>query len=194
MARLVRDWKYYTKNTARKTSEAALNQTLAIMQSIFEKSSHYAMNEVCDYVDQIYPEIKRRYMRKLKCNPRYGFNGMGSPLRLIKHVTRHMKMFAQPDYVIMNGDFVAHFRALKAQPSTFEAYKAQQQEHLNITKTAFDAIRRRLGPNVPLLPTIGNNDVPVHNQMPCDQQQHDLYFKDLFDLFFPAGHQPKDFN
>lgn len=123
-----------------------------------------------------------------------GFIGNNVPLRLIHKVSRHMRYWAKPHAVIMNGDFVAHHHALKAQPNTFEEYKAQQQKHLNITATAFNVIRRNLGPNVPLLPSIGNNDVPVHNQMPCDQQQHDLYFKDLFDVFFPAGKHPVGFN
>lgn len=57
---------------------------------------------------------------------------------------------------------------------------------------ALDAIRENVYGS--LLPTIGNNDVPVHNRVPCDPQQHQMYYTRLFDVFFPEGKQPEGFN
>jgi hypothetical protein len=34
-------------------------------------------------------------------------------------------------------------------------------------QTTFDIIRTKM-PNVAILPTIGNNDVVIHNNVPCD--------------------------
>lgn len=58
---------------------------------------------------------------------------------------------------------------------------------------AFTVIRKNLG-GIPLLPTIGNNDVPVHNMVPCSLQEHQLYYSSLFDMYFPKGALPIGFN
>jgi hypothetical protein len=47
-------------------------------------------------------------------------------------------------------------------------------------------------PDKLVLPTIGNNDVIVHDQMPCTDQEAETYFGELFDIWFEG--QPKEFS
>lgn len=56
-----------------------------------------------------------------------------------------------------------------------------------------DAVRTKF-PDKILLPTIGNNDVIVHNQVPCNEDVAELYYLDLFDIWFPKEHLPPGFN
>ena len=41
-----------------------------------------------------------------------------------------------------------------------------------------------------LLPTIGNNDVMIHNAVPCNEEDSELYYKELFEIWFPEGKRP----
>ena len=47
-------------------------------------------------------------------------------------------------------------------------------------------------PNTVVLPTIGNNDVIVHDQGPWNDTMADEYFGELFELWFPADRPLKD--
>jgi hypothetical protein len=51
-------------------------------------------------------------------------------------------------------------------------------------QTIFDNVRKRFK-NVPLLPSVGNNDVVVHNNVPCDDINANIYYSDLFGIWFP---------
>ncbi len=42
-------------------------------------------------------------------------------------------------------------------------------------------------PEAALLPSIGNNDVVVHNQVPCDSKIAEKYYSELFEIWFPEG-------
>ena len=55
-------------------------------------------------------------------------------------------------------------------------------------------IIRKHYPGKPLLPSIGNNDVIVHNNVPCDEIISDTYYSELFDIWFPVGQEPKAFD
>jgi hypothetical protein len=44
------------------------------------------------------------------------------------------------------------------------------------------------------LPTIGNNDVKVHNQVPCSIEEANSYYGDMLELFFPATYTPTGMN
>ena len=69
------------------------------------------------------------------------------------------------DAVIMNGDFVGHGRAAKPSDKDSKVEK-KWANNLKIMTDMFDVVRSAL-PNKILLPTIGNNDVMVHNSVPC---------------------------
>ena len=180
----------------RERSSKAVENVMAVVQDLFDNKAHYAHFELCDYIENMVPDnrIQKSRFNLKNCNIDHGFSGMDSPLRLINLVSNHMAENAKPNAVIMNGDFVGHYRALKSEPESIEVYTNQVNKHLAITKAAFDKIRANLGPGAPLLPSIGNNDVPVHNLVPCNEQQHDVYYKGLFDVFFPADAQPAGFN
>ena len=49
-------------------------------------------------------------------------------------------------------------------------------------------------PNKPLFPTIGNNDVVVHNNVPCNDEFALKYYQGLFDIWFPKDQQPQGFD
>jgi len=92
------------------------------------------------------------------------------------------------DALIVNGDFPKHGDALEG---TFAASDiAPAWETIKDTIDQNMKTLRKSFPGKLILPTIGNNDVIVHNQMPCTQGEHDKYFSELFDVWFaeqPAG-------
>lgn len=107
-----------------------------------------------------------------------GLYGLDSPIPLIDKVVNKAKAFRYKsgalDAVIMNGDFVGH-GILPDVPESEEKNAAYNPAKLattksktawyNAIKTVFNEVRKIL-PGKILLPTIGNNDVLVHNQPP----------------------------
>jgi len=39
-------------------------------------------------------------------------------------------------------------------------------------------------PGKPVIPSIGNNDVPIHNSVPCTEGVAKVYYRELFDTWF----------
>lgn len=56
-----------------------------------------------------------------------------------------------------------------------------------------NAIREEF-PDTVILPAIGNNDVIVHNNVPCTSEWKAKYFSELFDVWFPENRVPESFN
>ena len=48
-------------------------------------------------------------------------------------------------------------------------------------------IMRKHYPNTDLLPSIGNNDVIVHNNLPCDNGTANVYYPELYEIWFNEG-------
>ena len=40
-------------------------------------------------------------------------------------------------------------------------------------------------PGIDVFPVIGNNDVVVHDSVPCNESDASVYYPELFDLWFP---------
>ena len=78
------------------------------------------------------------------------------------------------DIVFMNGDFLAH-SLTKAKNLTALKNKKEYIEYLERNKKymrqSINMVRRNL-PGVPLLPSIGNDDMPFNYQVPCDRPEH----------------------
>lgn len=73
--------------------------------------------------------------------------------------------------VILNGDFIAHsLTKVDKVPDDIKEYKEITDRNLRVMKVAFDKIRENVGSKVAFLPSIGNNDVPIHNTVPCTQE------------------------
>jgi len=54
---------------------------------------------------------------------------------------------------------------------------------------------RETYPDTDILPTIGNNDVYVHNQVPCYNDTNEWYYGELFEAWFGDGSTySKNFN
>ena len=92
------------------------------------------------------------------------------------------------DTVLVNGDFVKHGIALPANKaadweSAWTQQKAIIASDMEMVRSGFRNI----------LPVIGNNDVAVHDQMPCTDEMATIYLGELFDLWFPASNQPDGF-
>lgn len=45
-------------------------------------------------------------------------------------------------------------------------------------------------PDKIILPSIGNNDVITHNSVTCTDDEKSVYYKDVFDAWFPADNMP----
>ena len=91
--------------------------------------------------------------------------GVDAPLDLIKMVVEK-STDANPDVIIVNGDIVGHDHAAEStdnQTVVDQKWNATK----DIMNTSFGVIRQQF-PDKIILPTIGNNDVKIHNQVPCD--------------------------
>jgi hypothetical protein len=125
------------------------------------------------------------------CNPSLGFYGNDSPLALIEHVADKMTSeFPDLEAIILNGDFVRHDIALPDQSGDKEAVWAYIKEAMT---TGLDVLRTKTKGKVDILPSIGNNDVIVHNQVPCTPEEATRYYSELFEVWFPPNHTPRGF-
>lgn len=95
-----------------------------------------------------------------------GIYGKDSPKKLIKAVISNMrKTQPQTDAIIINGDFSAHGTSLKGHHSKDEVDDAWSKMK-KLTNDSLNEIRDQF-PNIPILPSVGNNDVVHHNRVPC---------------------------
>lgn len=97
------------------------------------------------------------------------------------------------DAILMNGDFVAHGVSkftLNVSPSqiadTWRNLKVALSENIKILRKSF--------PDTEIFPTIGNNDVIVHDNVPCSDDMAEMYYGELFDIWFPEDNSPKGFD
>ena len=117
------------------------------------------------------------------CKKDLGFYGKDAPSKLIKYVMKSIKQReSKIDAFIINGDFVEHGIALNNSTGNFKETWAKMKE---IITNDMNMIRSEF-PDASLLPSIGNNDVVVHNQVPCDSETSKEYYSELFDIWFPA--------
>ena len=122
------------------------------------------------------------------CHKDLGIYGLETPAALINHVVGSMKEREDEfDVILLNGDFVSHGVALGRSDShdnqtltaTWELMKGTIREDMDLM--------RRYYPNTDFLPSIGNNDVIVHNNLPCNNATADVYYPELFDIWFNEG-------
>ena len=95
----------------------------------------------------------------------------------------------KPDAFLMNGDFIRHGVALHNETGDKDAAWSTIKQ---IMKDDLDIVRSKF-PGTHILPAIGNNDVIVHDSMPCSDSDAEMYFSGLFDIWFPEGQVPVDF-
>jgi hypothetical protein len=131
-------------------------------------------------------------MDKGYCNKALGFYGKETPIELIQSVLAHAsRNYDNIEGILINGDFVQHGVALtytmnEKMNKTWETIKG-------IMKANMDAVKAQF-PNVDVFPVIGNNDVIVHNQVPCNESDASVYYPELFDIWFPQGKMSSKFN
>ena len=93
----------------------------------------------------------------------------------------------------MNGDFNGHGVAIwKANSSKAEKTKVWGKMK-GMIETDMEMVRRQF-PNASILPTIGNNDVIVHDETPCKDDIAEIYYGDLYNLWFPQDDSPAGWN
>lgn len=92
--------------------------------------------------------------------------GLGSPVKLIREVVSELhRQHPALDAVILDGDFNDHGIALRDYDA--EEVGPAWEKMKMIMGESFRILRQTLGHDVALLPTIGNNDVTVHDKAPC---------------------------
>ena len=111
-----------------------------------------------------------------------GIYGQDSPKPLIKYMLQSVNEREKDlDAVVMNGDFMAH--TLTDNKTIEEGWDILK----SIMSSDLQMLRENL-PNKTLLPTIGNNDVVVHNNVPCNDSFAEIYYQGMFDIWFPKEH------
>lgn len=114
------------------------------------------------------------------CKNNMGTYGFDAPPELIDYMIQHMAdSHSDTDAIIIDGDFIAHGYTLNNPNATIEEQNNTWVELKKILTQDMDMLRTRF-PGKTLLPTIGNNDVIIHNQMPCNEDEAMIYFKELF--------------
>ena len=124
----------------------------------------------------------------LVCKLNLGIYSKENPLALVEEVTDHaLKNQQNLSAVLLNGDFVKHKVALSPDQNATDQQMNQTWETIKSNmKITLDLMRRKF-PELPILPVIGNNDVIVHDQMPCSAEWKERYFSELFELWFPKN-------
>lgn len=120
-----------------------------------------------------------------------GLYGFDSPRSLLCHTLMKIKT-DKPDVIILNGDFIAHGVTLTDRNASQEQKLAKWEEMKVVLSTAMREIRTKLI-GVDILPSIGNNDVIVHYQVPCREDLSQIYYQDIFDIMFPKFRLPRYF-
>lgn len=101
------------------------------------------------------------------CRQDLGFYGKDAPEKLIEFVLKSIKQReSKVDAIIINGDFVGHGVAASNSSADFnETWSAIKK----IMSKDIEMVREQFG-DAAILPSIGNNDVVYHNQVPCDSK------------------------
>lgn len=130
-------------------------------------------------------ENLQAYLPNKLCNFELGMYNWDSPLPLVRRVLDKMtEMESDLDVIFMNGDFISHGVALPdEEPAKYPQVWSFMKMNMNLT---INEVRKRY-PGIDILPSIGNNDVMVHDNVPCIIQWQHRYYDQLFDLWFPKG-------
>ena len=91
--------------------------------------------------------------------------------------------------MLINGDFIKHGIAL-SDPDSGD-WKVAWTEVKEIMSQALGEVRTKFKN---IFPVIGNNDVAIHDQMPCSDEMANTYFGEMFDLWFPKDNAPENFD
>ena len=111
--------------------------------------------------------------------------GLESPDKLIDFMAKSMRQREEQkhiDAILINGDFVKHGVAQNTQESS--TIKQTWVKLKQSIKANMDIVRKNF-PKTDLLPTIGNNDVIVHDNVPCTDEVANKYYSELFEIWFP---------
>lgn len=84
----------------------------------------------------------------------------------------------------MNGDFIGHDRAPNYGASKSQIWKSFKKNQI-LMRRVFSIVRKNIGKNTLLLPTIGNNDVLQHGQATCDENEARKLHGMMWDTWFP---------
>jgi Icc-related predicted phosphoesterase len=107
---------------------------------------------------------------------------MDAPIKLVDAVLGDAKYYYDVagdkiDAVMIAGDFVVH--GLSNSDPNFGNWPEMKR----VIKAIIDSVIAKF-PGVPIIPSIGNNDVLNHYQAPKNQSQKELFYGDLFNIWF----------
>ena len=93
----------------------------------------------------------------------------------------------------MNGDFIYHNLPVGKENASNQQILNAWALMKNDMQNVFDILRSKNQISA-ILPSIGNNDVVVHNHVPCDDIFAQQYYLDIFNIWFPKDNYPINFN
>ena len=121
-----------------------------------------------------------------------GIHGEDAPPKLVDFMVQSMaERETDLDGIIINGDFVLHdynLEDVKAPQADWD--KTLENYKVNLKKNM--AVVRKYHPSTIILPSIGNNDVVVDDNVPCNKEQSDKYHGALYDIYFKDTPIEKD--
>ena len=107
---------------------------------------------------------------------------MDPPIKLVDTVLGDMKYWYHTDRtpidaVLIGGDFVVH--GLSNSDPNFGNWPIMK----DVLRAVINSVQTKF-PGVPIISAIGNNDVLNHYQAPGNESQKELFYGDLFDIWF----------
>ena len=136
-----------------------MNMDYARMCHTYEDADVFEYSDkMKEAVSKINHHVQIADKEKLK----YGTFGCDSPELLIDTIYEEMKAsHGDTDLLMLNGDYVAHGNAV------YDGQIPQFEKIKTILEDVFGSIASNFG-NIPIVPTIGNNDPVWHNMFPDD--------------------------
>jgi hypothetical protein len=99
------------------------------------------------------------------------------PVKLLEGILENIKEYAgSVDAISIAGDFVVH-GLCNSDPN-----HANWPKMKDVLTAVVEAVKKEF-PGVPIIPTIGNNDLLNHYEAPRDDQKS-LFYGDVYDIWF----------
>lgn len=107
---------------------------------------------------------------------------MDAPIKLVDTVLKDLKYYydtasEKVDAVLIAGDFVVH--GLSNSDPNFRNWPEMKK----VFQAVIASVEKQF-PGVPIIPTIGNNDLLNHYQAPKNESEKALFYGDLYDIWF----------
>lgn len=124
----------------------------------------------------------------------YGRFGCDPNENLIQAMMKKMKRDYDLDVVLLNGDIVGHDIAVKPAMNLTNEQVEEHYEGLKRIQTRVSELLNSNFPGAVVLPTLGNNDVKWHYQVPNTTESKNDFYGHVFENLIEKFQQNQNLN